>query len=185
MLLGFRTRPPDEGWLEELFRQHADAVLTFLRHRTDHETAQDVLAETFTIAWRRKTDVPADPRGWLYGVARRVLANHRRSQGRTEAVVERMLTENRFEPGDSGIEDAIERHDTLRALAGLSEPDREVLLLTGWYDLTAAQAAQALGCSQAAYAVRLHRARKRLRAALNPITPGGSLAGRPAWETNS
>ncbi len=48
----------------------------------------------------------------------------------------------------------------------LSEADREVLLLTGWYDLTGPQAAKALGCTRAAYALRLHRARKRFRAAL-------------------
>jgi RNA polymerase sigma-70 factor (ECF subfamily) len=178
--------PTDERRLEELFKNHADAVLNFLRHRTDHETAQDVLTETFLIAWRKIDEVPPDPRGWLYGVARRVLANHVRSQGRTAAVVERLQTETRFAPDQSGIEDAIGRHDVLAALAALPEADREVLLLAGWYDLTGAQAAQALGCSHAAYAVRLHRARRRLRNILGTttITHGGT-AVRPAREAHS
>jgi RNA polymerase sigma-70 factor (ECF subfamily) len=154
----------DEHRLEELFRSHADAVLTFLRHRTDPETAQDVLTETFLIAWRKLGEVPQDPRGWLYGVARRVLANNVRSAGRTAAIVDRLLTETRFVPGDTGIDDAIHRHDVLMALAELPEADREVLLLAGWYDLTGAQAAQTL------------------RHALDvpTTTRGGSTAARPA-----
>lgn len=55
-------------------------------------------------------------------------------------------------------------HDILTALVGLEESDREVLLLAGWYDLNAQEAAQAPGCTQNAYGVRLHRARRRLRA---------------------
>jgi len=181
-----RDRVADERRLEELFRAHADAVLTFLRHRTDQETAQDVLIETFLIAWRKLDEVPDEPRGWLYGVARRVLANHVRSQGRTAAVVERLITQTRPVP-PTPIEDAIHEHDVLTALANLPERDREVLLLAGWYDLTGAQAAQALRCSQAAYHLRLHRARRRLRAVLgiSTTTRGESTAVRSAWEANS
>ncbi|MEV4281674.1 RNA polymerase sigma factor [Actinoplanes xinjiangensis] len=191
-MLGSRARqqpsgPTDEQRLEELFRAHADAVLNFLRHRSDHETAQDVLTETFLIAWRKIGEIPPDPRGWLYGVARRVLANHVRSQGRTAAVVERLQAETRFARDQSGIDNAIDRHDVLAALAALPEADREVLLLAGWYDLTGAQAAQALGCSHAAYAVRLHRARRRLRNILGTatITRGGPAVAHPAWEAHS
>ncbi|AEV86490.1 RNA polymerase sigma factor sigM [Actinoplanes sp. SE50] len=180
-------RQSAERRLEELFRLHADAVLTFLRHRTDHETAQDVLTETFTIAWRKLGEIPEDPRGWLYGVARRVLANHVRSQGRTAAVVERMRHESRLSgPDESGIEDALHRHDVLAALAVLPEADREVLLLAGWYDLTGAQAARALDCTRAAYALRLHRARRRLRGVLSgsATARGTTSAARPAREAN-
>src|SRR5690349_18717528 len=124
------TRQSAEQRLEELFRVHADAILTFLRHRTDHETAQDVLTETFTIAWRKLDELPTDPRGWLYGVARRVLANHVRSQGRSAAVLERLQNETRSLLADRcDIEDAIHRHDVLAALTALPEADREVLLL--------------------------------------------------------
>jgi RNA polymerase sigma-70 factor, ECF subfamily len=148
-------------------------VLDFLRHRADHETAQDVLAETFLTAWRKLDEVPADALPWLYGVARRLLANRRRSRARGQALVDRLAAEGQ-RAGRTGTDvelDGVEaRHDVLRALAGLPARGREVLLLAGWYELTSAQAARVLGCTSAMFAVRLHRARRRLRGALAAST---------------
>lgn len=65
-----------------LYREHYGAVLRYCRRRTDEETARDAAAETFLVAWRRREVVPQDPLPWLYGVARRVLANAARGAGR-------------------------------------------------------------------------------------------------------
>jgi RNA polymerase sigma-70 factor, ECF subfamily len=191
---GIETRRrQDERRLEELYGAHADAVLTYLRHRTDRETAQEVLTDTFVTAWRKLGDVPEQPRGWLFAVARRVLANHVRSQGRTAAMVERVASEQWTATSSGELQEAIARHDIVAALSRLDEPDREVLLLAGWYELSGAEAAQALGCTRTAHGVRLHRARRRLRAALAELPPEGvrgasaqalSTTARPAWEAN-
>jgi RNA polymerase sigma-70 factor (ECF subfamily) len=69
---------------EGLFREHYPAVRAYVSRRAPYELAQDVIAETFLIAWRRFDDLPSDPLPWLYGVARRLLANQRRSAGRGE-----------------------------------------------------------------------------------------------------
>ena len=64
---------------ERLFRSEADAVRSYALRRADPADADDVVAETFLVAWRRFDDMPSDPRPWLLSVARRVLANRRRS----------------------------------------------------------------------------------------------------------
>ena len=69
-----------------VFDRYHTEVYAYCRRRTDAQTAADCLAETFLVAWRRIDDIPDGDAalGWLYGVARRVLANefrhHRRSR---------------------------------------------------------------------------------------------------------
>ena len=125
-------------------------------------TAEDVVAETFVVCWRRFDDVPDDPLPWLFGVARRCLANRRRSDDRRSALAERAGAE--LDAAGRDVADAVgERDRMLTAFAALSENDREVLSLVAWEGLDVAGAAQAMGCSTAALKVRLHRARRRLR----------------------
>jgi RNA polymerase sigma-70 factor (ECF subfamily) len=83
---GVGVPDPDDGFAE-LWDAHYDDVLSYAARRVDHETARDVAAETFLIAWRRRDDIPADrPFPWLLNVAWNVLANeargHRRRGGR-------------------------------------------------------------------------------------------------------
>ncbi|MEU4090862.1 RNA polymerase sigma factor [Streptomyces sp. NPDC026673] len=161
-----REDPQRHEILEEWYRAHADRVMGYLLHRTDRETAQDILSETFLLAWRKQRSVPDDALPWLLAAARRLLANRVRSDLRRQALAQRMAAVMERAPHEV-FEDRIgDRERVFRVLMSLSEGDREVLLLTGWYDLSAQQAAGALGCSRAAYALRLHRARKRFRAAL-------------------
>ena len=82
-----RTR---EDRFEELFREHYRAVRGYAPRRASGDLAQDAVSETFLVAWRRLDDVPADPLPWLYGVARRVLANQRRSIYRGSALERRL-----------------------------------------------------------------------------------------------
>ncbi|WP_346433485.1 RNA polymerase sigma factor [Nonomuraea composti] len=81
---------------EELYTEHYGAVSAYVHRRTDHpDDTADLLAETFTTVWRRLGDLPPgdQARLWLYGVARRVLANHRRGQSRRTALAQRLRDE--------------------------------------------------------------------------------------------
>ena len=158
---------------DALYAAHRDDVWRYLRRRTadDHE---DLTTEVFVVAWRRRGELPAEPLPWLYGVARKVLANHRRGDARRAALAERAAAHARQDAPD--LADAVGvRDDLARALATLKEPDRELVLLVAWEGLTIAEAAAALGCTRAAAAVRLHRARKRLHRALSEPTALAAL----------
>ena len=158
----------DEGRLfEAYFRGYAGRVHAFVLRRADPEAAQDVTAETFLIAWRRRAEMPAVPLPWLYGIARGVLANDRRSANRRFALVERMAAEP--SPPDSHVGGDPE---ILVALADLHESDREALLLCAWEGLSVREAASVAGCRPATFAVRLHRARRRLARVLTAMRAG-------------
>jgi RNA polymerase sigma-70 factor (ECF subfamily) len=159
--------------VDRLFREHGADVLAYALRRTDAANAEDVVAEVFVIAWRRAGQVPdVDPVLWLYGVARRVLANQRRAERRREALVNllgRLGPRNVAapEPGGSTL---------IVALGRLRPEDREVLMLSAWEGLDASQAATVLGCTPQAVHTRLHRARARLRAELDRDIPEVSIA---------
>ena len=151
-----------DGRFEALYREHAQAVMAYLRRRTDREAARDVAAETFTVAWRRFDDVDDLRLPWLLGVARRQLANHRRARRRHRSMVARMARQPVADtvpaPAlDSGLGQALSR---------LSENDRELVLLIGWDELTPTEAASVLGITPVAARSRLSRARVRLQQGL-------------------
>ena len=147
---------------ERLYRAHASSVRAYARRRlTSEALADDVVSDVFLVVWRRLDDVPPEPRPWLYGIARRALANRRRGERRTAALRERITSERRE---DAAAPD--ENGRVLRALARLSEPDRELLLLVAWEGLEPAELAQALEARPGTIAVRLHRARRRFADAL-------------------
>ena len=158
--------PARDEHFESLFRANYPAVRAYALRRARPDVAQDVVAETFLVAWRRLGDIPDDALPWLYAVARRVLANERRSADRRSGLEERVATVvSPREPSDPSehMGDA----ELLRsALAALSDVDREALMLVAWHGLSGARAARAAGCSRATFAVRLHRARGRLSSRL-------------------
>lgn len=135
----------------------------------------DVVAEVFTIAWRRLADVPPPPsdRLWLFGTARRVIARRHRSAGRLHNLVGRLAAE-RYPTAlvPAGASDPV-REQVLTALATLKDAHREALLLVYWEQLSYAEAAQALGCSANAVGIRVHKAKARMRALLGEETGGG------------
>lgn len=150
---------------EAIFRASHSRVLAYaLRRATDRGQAEEVVSETFLVAWRRLAEVPSEPLPWLLGTARRVLANQRRSSRR------------RFPDGPhvpleiGGIEGAAspfaerlaEREAFVAAFTALQPDDRELLTLIAWDGLEVREAAQVVGCSAAVCSVRLHRARRRL-----------------------
>ena len=162
--------------LDEWFRTYADRLLAYLLHRTDRETAQDVLQELFMTAYRKAPDVPEPPVGWLFATARRLLANKRRGLRRHDDLLAR-LADDVAATNDEPVAEL--KQAFAQTLAALSPGDREVLTLSGWYGLTPAEAAQALDCSPNAYNVRLHRARRRLS---EHLTSAGYEAGTPAGQ---
>jgi RNA polymerase sigma-70 factor (ECF subfamily) len=148
---------------ERVFDAHFRAVLAYAVRRGERAEADDVVAETFLVAWRRLDELPEDPKPWLLGVARGVLANQRRAAGRRAALGRRLAHEREAPVA------ALDQPPVLEALARLPERDREVLLLVAWDGLSTDVAAAALGCSRTAMKVRLHRARRRLRAELDAL----------------
>jgi RNA polymerase sigma-70 factor, ECF subfamily len=165
---GIPTAPPAAGAIrrerfERLFGTHFRSVLAYALRRAPRAEAEDVVAETFLIAWRRLDEVPSDERPWLLGVARRVLSNQRRAAGRRTALHERLMLER---AGDASAEQPV---PIVEALDQLPERDREVLILIAWDGLSTEDAAQVLGCSRVAARVRLHRARQRLRHELRSL----------------
>jgi RNA polymerase sigma factor (sigma-70 family) len=160
-----------------------------LRRCPEPEDAADVVSETFLAAWRRLDAVPhADARLWLYGTARRVLANQRRGSRRRRQLGERLCEDLR-----QAAPTAAEREGRLgqvaTAFARLSDRDREIIALAAWEGLSAAELSRVIGCSQNAARIRLHRARGRLDRLLltgeaGPRTPkrrapGGHILSEP------
>ncbi|MFJ3404543.1 RNA polymerase sigma factor [Promicromonospora sp. NPDC090134] len=153
---------------EELFATHARAVHRYARARLPAAEAEDVVAEVFAIVWR-KGELPDNPRAWLLAVARRVMANQARARQRRTALVERVRTH----PAPAGADDVrlVGELDELRRAMDLLRPaDREVIALLAAAELSTAEVAQVLGCTTAVAATRVHRARRRLRAAYERLT---------------
>ena len=147
---------------EALYAAHYEAILAYVLRRAGAEAAGDVVADTFLVAWRRLDNVPADALPWLYGVARRSLANERRRRSRRDALT--------GDPGDLAVspsDEAISLSEITAALRRLRDEDQEVLRLAAWEGLDARAIAAVLGCSVTAARVRLHRARRRLRSQLD------------------
>lgn len=152
-------------------------LLAYALRRVAHpEDAADVVAETFLVAWRRRRDLPQDPeaRLWLYGVARRVLANHHRGGIRRQRLGERLRQRITAAMATDPGSEVPERLAVRAALARLGELDREVLMLTAWEGLTPSEAAGVLRVSPAVVRTRLSRARARLRELVgdDPGPPG-------------
>lgn len=158
----------DEARLRALYKHWGTLVLAYAMRRTAARSdAEEVLADTFAIAWRRLSSVPEGDAAlpWLYAVAGRVLANHRRSDHRRARLLDRL----RAQELAGGRTPAPLSPDVLarleQALDQLSEDDRELLRLAAWEDLRPAEIAEVLGISANAASVRLHRARRALRQA--------------------
>ena len=150
---------------DEMFAAYQRHVLAYAMRRTHVPAdAEDVAAETFVIAWRKFDAVPAaEPLPWLYAVARRVLANYRRGNGRRERLAALLRVEDVVTPIRAGDD-----HDgpVFLALASLASADQELLRLVAWEELGNQQIAAVLGITPNAVAIRLHRARARFADAL-------------------
>lgn len=161
----------DDAGFRDLFESQFDDVWRFARRRcSSGHHADDVAAETFAAAWRRRDDVPpgADARLWLFGAARLVLANQRRGQQRRAHLDHRLAQEPMPPPPvDPGEQVAGAQSARLRsALEALSSDDRDLLIMRAWDGLAVTDIATLLGCTPNAASGRLYKARGRLAAAL-------------------
>jgi RNA polymerase sigma-70 factor (ECF subfamily) len=175
---GEMTSGEDDAAFRRLYEDNVAAVYRYVagRQRNPGERADiaDVVADVFAVAWRRRSDRPAGAteRFWLFGVARRVLADHWRSDRRRRRLWLRMAAQpsGLATPGgtDSEMTEQLEA-----ALGRLKEKDREVLRLVAWDELDRTEAADAMGCSVNAFNIRLHRALRRLSTELGPLETAG------------
>jgi len=165
---------------ERLVHENSRAILAYAIRRTKRPAdAADVLSEVLLIAWRRLEDVPRDreARLWLFGVARRVIANENRSAAARLRLGLRLRQQvSQVIADESAATD--ERESVRAALGRLKEEDREILLLVAWEDLKVAEAAKVIGISAPGARTRLHRARRRLRRELAATDANGDSESR-------
>ncbi|GAA0913218.1 RNA polymerase sigma factor [Nonomuraea longicatena] len=168
-------REPDS--FAGIFDRYYPEIHAYAGRRLGPTLADDVAAETFLIAFdkRRRFDLARDDaRPWLYGIASNVIARHRRAEIRQYRALARTGADERAEDHADRVARAVDagarRPGLARALAELAGRDRDVLLLVAWAELTSEEAGQALGIPAGTARSRLHRARKRIQAALGEET---------------
>ncbi len=161
---------------ERIYDAHYESVLRYCLRRIEADGASDAAAETFAVAWRRRSDLPWDrPLPWLYGIAWRVLANMRRTDRRWKKVLAHAEgTVWRMPSPDAAVLVDEEHREVLDALSHLRPSDQEILLLSNWEQLSRGELAVALGCSENAVSKRLRRALDRLASAMGASRPVGS-----------
>lgn len=163
----------DEQRFRDLFERTYTPLTAYARRRiSDSGEADDVVAEVYTTAWRRRDHLPPDAPHlpWLYGIAANVVRNHHRARGRQLRLVDKLSAQP--DPSPDLAADPADRAgaDLRHALSTLSPDDQEILRLVAWEGLTHQEIGTVLGCSANAVALRLRRARQRLDAALTTLT---------------
>ncbi|NYD40639.1 sigma-70 family RNA polymerase sigma factor [Nocardioides panaciterrulae] len=160
----------DEQTRRARFEEIAPALIEplrrFLARRTDAATAEDVLAETLLVCWRRVAELPERPLPWAYAVARNCLANAERGARRQQRLAARIAVVDppaAVQPGPGERDGAGRDAEVVEALGRLREQDAELLRLWAWEQLGAAEIATVLDLTPNAAGIRLHRARQRLR----------------------
>jgi RNA polymerase sigma-70 factor (ECF subfamily) len=174
--------PAREAEFTALYEREYPGIARYMLRRGAGDAAADLAAETFVVVWRQQErwrTLPADERvGWLYGVARKVLANALRSQRSSAALAERIAVADRAGRGGGVLADhsdlTVEQLAVAAAFARLSEADQELIRLTAWDGLSPAQAAEVFGCRTGTLTMRLHRARTRLRKLIDTPARKGS-----------
>ena len=170
--------------MKELFRTNSPAVKRYaLRHGASSDDAEDVVAETFFVAWRRLDEVPNTALPWLLRVARRVLLNQSISGAHREVLTgqlasELLLPAVDFDPFDAAVKSDAQRR-LIQALSLLEEADREILLLAFWEGLTVAEIAGVLGIGRRAAGMGLKGALDELMNHEKPL-PSFDAQGREA-----
>lgn len=163
----------------ELYDRHAAAIQRFAARRLGHQIADDLIAETFLAAFRRRDRYDLsrpDARPWLYGIAVNVIGKHRRAEVRMLRALARTgvdpLTDGDLERADDRLAASAVRRELATALAALPAENREVLLLVAWADLSYEEVAFALRIPIGTVRSRLSRARRRVREELARVDHG-------------
>ncbi len=155
-----------------VYTQHLPAVSRYLARRVDRADVDDLAADVFAIAWRKRGSVtPGEELPWLYRIAAYQVANHRRRLAARASVLGLLSVPDSAPSAESLVTADAE---LARAWAALGPRDREVLALVVLDDLSVGDAAITLGVSANAVSIRLHRAKKALAAALGETDSGSS-----------
>jgi RNA polymerase sigma-70 factor (ECF subfamily) len=195
----------DASRFTAIYEAHHAQVFAYAVSRAGRQLADDVVGDTFLVAWRKlvaepdwrprppqnplrpsAAEVPPSPLPWLLGVARNVIRERYRDEVRQASLAVELRAW--VVDAEADIADGVtERAAMLTALAALREDDRELLTLMAWHGLSTRDAARVVGCSTATFFVRLHRARKRLQEALTAavVAPSHQPMPFPAVEEYS
>lgn len=158
----------NERWFEDVFRRYHAAVRAYVARRAPVDS-DDVVAEVFAIAWRKRDQVPEHALPWLYGVAAREVLHSLREDRKRGALHVRLASHGDVIAPDRTVEvdDRVTAQGPVQqALSRLPAVDVEVLRLWAWEHLEPNEIATVLQISTVAARVRLHRARKRFESAL-------------------
>jgi RNA polymerase sigma-70 factor (ECF subfamily) len=179
VIAGSLTDPP---CFEVLVERHFVRMLDYLTRRVGSQVAADLVADTFEWAFRsraRFANADGSALLWLYGIAGNLVRMHRRTEARRlRALAREARSRQSASPAPSAQDGALDPV-LLEALAGLTQPLREVLLLHAWGELSNEEIAVALGLSSEAARTRLHWARSRMAAQIGLTSSGvgGPAAG--------
>lgn len=162
---------------DDLFEAHYESVWRFVARRLPRSEVDDVVAEVFVTAWRRRHELREDSlRPWLYGVARRQVANSLRGQVRRSGLLGRLKSLRAVEVRtvyDELAAGVIDPEGHLGRIWALLAPhEREVLLLEAWEQLSMREIALVLNVSEATARQRLSRARRSAQRAHDAVTGG-------------
>lgn len=168
------ARRGEPGAFEEVVRStHRQAYTLALRLVGDRQEAEDVTQDAFLRAYRGLAGFRGEARfeTWLYRIVANTAMSHLRRRGRFGT----LLAEQDEDPAEPAaevlIEDrAVDRDALTRALDALPPGMRSVVVLKDVYGLSCLEVGEAMGISEGAVKVRLHRARRRMKATLD----GGS-----------
>lgn len=174
--------PDREGRFGEVYDAGYADLMRFVSRRVRPGEAEDVVAEVFTVAWRRFEELPTEldePRAWLFGIAHRTVLATNRAAGQRSALTLQLLDHPRHAPHPHGDADmTANRLDLLAAWERLDPVHAEALALAAWDGLSSAQAGLVLDISPVAFRIRLSRARRALRRHLDlpPPASGSKLS---------
>jgi RNA polymerase sigma factor (sigma-70 family) len=178
-----------EAEFRVLFDGHHMALRAYVARRVPNPTdVEDVVIEVFSVLWRRREDLPTEPidrRMWLYGIARLTLANHRRSAARSDRLRTRLAAQTNLNANSAEADDLTDTSIALTALARLGENDQELIRLAFWEELSHAEIARIVDTSTPNVAVRLHRAKRRLRREFNHDVQEPRNSGQVVVETST
>lgn len=156
--------PPRDGpWLEQLYLNHAKAIRLYFTRRFPTD-ADDLVAEVFIVAWKRRDVVPEEPLPWLYSVAHNVTLHHQRKFSQRRALHRKLFTVTEPTTADhsNAVLHKVDSHKAVHdMLAKLPAKDAEILRLWAWEELDSQHIATVLGLSASGARSRLARARKR------------------------
>ena len=168
----------DPDRFEVLFHRHAPRIQRYVVRRLGQHAADDIVAETFLVAFRRRKSYDlscADARPWLYGITTNLIGRHLRDEVRLYRALARTGADPVTEPFTDQVDERVSasaaRRLLAKALAELPAAYRDALLLVTWGDLSYEEAATALGVPKGTVRSRISRARAALRRGLGDHGP--------------